>query len=182
MMTRMDAWLLLTRYVKNKNTRKHCLACEAAMEDLAPRFGADPERWRLVGLLHDLDVEMTSDNPDKHALLAAEMLGQEGFDDEFIHAIEGHCGQVERTTTLDHAMYAVDPTTGLIVASALMHPTRTLNGVDTRFVLKRFKDKRFAAGASRDQIHACRKLDLELEPFVESVLTSMQRISDDLGL
>ena len=79
-LSRMEAWLLLTRYVKNKNLRKHCLACEATLEDLAPRFDADPARWGLAGLLHDLDVELTQDNPERHALVTAEMLATEGFD------------------------------------------------------------------------------------------------------
>jgi len=182
MIGRVDAWLLLTKFVKNKNLRRHCLACEAAMEDLAPGFDGDPQRWGLAGLLHDLDVEMTSDNPERHALVAAEMLEPEGFDAEFIRAVKGHCGQAERQAPMDHALYAVDPLTGLIVASALLHPTRRLSGVDSQFVLKRFKDKRFAAGADREQIAACAKIGFELEPFIDSVLGSMQRISDDLGL
>ena len=182
MISRIDAWLLLTRFVKNKNLRKHCLACEAAMEDLAPRFDGDPQRWGLAGLLHDLDVELTADNTERHALAASEMLEQEGFDASFIRAVQGHCGRAEREAAMDHALYAADPLTGLIVAAALLHPTRTLAGVDTDFVLKRFKDKRFAAGASREQILACDKIGMELQPFTDSVLGSMQRIADDLGL
>jgi len=179
---RLDAWLLLTKYVKNKNLRKHCLACEAALEDLAPEFGEEPETWGLAGLLHDLDVELTKQNPEKHAIVAVEILGQEGFDKDFTNAILAHCNKAERKSNLDRALYAVDPTTGLIVASALMHPEKSLKAVDLIFLKKRFKEKRFAAGADRRQISSCIDLGFGLDEFLSRTLASMQRISGDLEL
>jgi predicted hydrolase (HD superfamily) len=105
-----------------------------------------------------------------------------GVSDDITHAVESHAGHTPRDSKMDKALYAVDPLTGLIVAATLMHPSKSLNEVTTEFVMNRFKEKRFAAGADRDQIRTCTELGLELEEFVDIGLRAMQAISDDLGL
>ena len=181
-MTRDEAYALLKEKVKTANLVKHCLAVEACMRAVAAELGTDEELWSLTGLLHDLDYEETKDNFERHGLLTCEYLEDRGFPDGFYDAIKAHAYKKEPTGDFEVALYAVDPLTGLIVAAALMHPDKKLGSLDADFVMRRFGEKRFAAGANRDQIKACEKLNIELPRFVEICVGAMQGISDDLGL
>jgi len=181
-MTRDEAVAAVSANCGNKNLIKHMLATEAVMVGLSKRLGEDTRTWALAGLLHDLDYEQTADDPDRHGLVSADMLQELGISEEIIHAVKAHNEHVTRDSAMDRALYASDPITGLIVASALMHPDRKLAGLDVKFVLHRFREKRFAAGASREQIAACSELGLTLEEFIDVALKSMQGISDELGL
>jgi putative nucleotidyltransferase with HDIG domain len=182
MLTRDEAIRLIEEHVKNKNLRKHMFATEAVMEALAEKLGEDREIWAMAGLLHDLDYDQTVKDPKRHGARTVEMLEEHGLPDEILKAIMAHCEQRPCTSKMDRAIYAADPITGLIVAATLMHPSRKLEHVDADFILKRFKEKRFAAGADRDQIQSCEELGLSLKEFVEIALGAMQRISGDLGL
>lgn len=166
----------------NRNLIKHMLATEAVMKGLAEKLGEDVEEWGKAGLVHDLDYDMTADDTERHGLLSAEMLEECGFPEEIIHAVKAHNDHAPRESAMDRALYASDPVTGLIVAAALMHPTKKLAEVDVPFVMRRFDEKRFAAGANRDNIKTCSDLGLTLEEFLGVALESMQGISDDLGL
>ncbi|MDZ7373263.1 MAG: HD domain-containing protein [candidate division KSB1 bacterium] len=182
-MTRQEAYELAKSRFTNPNLFKHVLAVEAVMRGLAERLGEDPQRWGLAGLLHDLDYEETKDTPDRHTLLTEQILRERGFaDEEVLHAIKAHNNRVPRQTRMDKAIYATDPVTGLIVAATLMHPTKKLANIDVPFILRRFKEKRFAAGANRDQIRSCEELGLTLEEFLDIALNAMRGISDELGL
>jgi len=181
-MNREDALKLVEENVSNKNLRKHMLATEAVMRALARRFDQDEDLWGLTGLLHDLDYDQTFDNPQRHGLMSAEMLEDKDICEEAIYAIKSHPGHFPRKSLLDKALYAVDPITGLIVAAALMHPTKKLKNVDSDFVERRFREKRFAAGANRDQIKTCEEFGISLHDFIELALTAMQEIDKDLGL
>ncbi len=181
-MKREEALDFLKKNLKHKNLIKHSLAVEACMRALAQHMGEDPERWGLAGLLHDIDYEKTMDRPDQHGLMAMELLKGKIEDQEILHAIRAHAYKEEPKTKMAWALYSSDPLTGLIVAAALMHPTRTLEGVDLRFLKKRFKEKRFAAGADREQIKKCENLGLDLDGFMEICLNAMKKISDQLGL
>lgn len=181
-MTREEAFKLVKSKVKNKNLVKHMLATEACMQALANHFDEDEELWRLTGLLHDLDYDQTAKDADKHGMIAADMLAEMGVNDQMVYAVRAHAGHVETKSKMDKALYAVDPLTGLIVAATLMHPTKKLKNVDIEFVLKRFKEKRFAAGADRDTIKTCDSLGLSLGEFISISLKAMQEVSDDLGL
>ncbi len=186
MITREDALILLKKYIKNKNLIKHMLACEAAMYKLAEYLKENnPEEWALAGLLHDLDYDKTIKNFSQHGRLTAKILRErEDIPANIIQAIESHPGHndLPRQNKMDYALYALDPLTGLIVAATLMHPEKKLEYVDTKFIMRRFKEKRFAAGADRDQIRTCIDLKIELEEFIDLVLGAMQGISDVLGL
>ena len=183
MMDRDTALNLLNSNVKNKNLRKHCLACEAVLAALANRFGEDAQAWRLAGLLHDLDYDQTADSPDVHGLPAAKMLEEQGLDSGIVHAVLAHADKAPRESRLDKALWCIDPLTGLIVAAALIRPEKKLAAIDAQFVLNRMKEKSFARGANRDQIKACEtELDLPLEDLVATGVAAMQTISDDLGL
>lgn len=177
-----EALNLIKSKVKNVNLIKHMLATEAVMRALAKDLGEDEDLWGMAGLLHDVDYDQTTDDHSKHGLLGAEWLDELGVDRRIIQAVRSHPGHIPPQSKLDWALYAVDPLTGLIVASALMHPTRSLKGMDEGFVLKRFKEKRFAAGANREQIKHCKRIGLSLDQFVGIALGAMKEIADEIGL
>ena len=181
-MTREEALAVVKENCGNKNLIKHMLATEAVMVGLAGKLGEDARSWALAGLLHDLDYEETVLDPDRHGLVSAEKLAELGISEEIIHAVKAHNEHVTRDSTMDRALYASDPVTGLIVAAALMHPDRKLAGLDVDFIMRRFKERRFAAGASREQMASCSELGLSLEEFIGVALASMQGISPELGL
>jgi putative nucleotidyltransferase with HDIG domain len=181
-MTRDEALELVHQHVKNKNLRKHMIATEACMQALAARLGHNQDEWALAGLLHDLDYDQTVNDFPKHGFVTEEILQGRGLSPEIVSAIKAHTGHTPVVSTMDLALYAVDPLTGLIVAAALMHPTKKIGNVDVQFVMNRFKEKRFAAGADRDQIRKCEGLGLPLEEFVGICLAAMQDVSEELGL
>jgi putative nucleotidyltransferase with HDIG domain len=181
-MDREEALQLVRSHVKNKNLIKHMLATEAVMRRLARHFDEDERIWGLAGLLHDLDYDQTADDFPRHGLVTAEILEGTDVPGEIIDAIKAHPGHQEARTRMDKALYAVDPLTGLIVAATLMHPSKKLKEVDVPFVLNRFKEKRFAAGANREQIRSCENMGLDLETFVGLALEGMQSVDQELGL
>jgi len=181
-MTRAHALDLLQQHLKNRNLVKHCLAVEACMRDLAVHFGQDEESWGLAGLLHDLDYEYTLETPAMHTEKTAEMLAEHSLADEVIHAIKAHNLRVEPSSKMDISLLAIDPASGFIIACALMHPDKKLAGLDLPFLKKRFKEKSFAKGASREQMEASAKLGLSLDEFLQLCLRAMQKISGELGL
>lgn len=180
-MTRDEAWQLVQEKVKNKNLQKHMLATEAVMRKLAVRFHEDEEQWGLAGLLHDLDYDKTVNDFKNHGLLTAEWLKDTDVPQPVIQAIQSHPGHFPRESLMDKALYATDPVTGLIVAAVLMHPAKKLNAMDATFIERRFHEKRFAAGANRDQIQSCSELGLYLNTFIQESLEAMQDIHDVLG-
>ena len=181
-MTRDEALELVRSKVKNKNLVKHMIATEACMRGLARHFNEDEDFWGITGLVHDLDYDQTAKDFSKHGFLSAQMLEDIGVDERIVYAVKAHTGHVEARSMMDKALFAVDPLTGLIVAAVLMHPTRKIENVDTQFVLNRFKEKRFAAGANRDAIGTCESLGLSLEKFISISLKAMQSVADELGL
>lgn len=181
-MNRDEAFELVKQNVKSENLIKHMFATEACMRRLAREFGEDEEKWALAGLLHDIDYELIGDDFSKHGLIGADILEKKEVDKEVIDAVKSHPGNTERFTIIAKALYAVDPLTGLIVAAALMHPEKSISAVDTNFVLNRFKEKRFAKGANREQIKSCEELGLELEKFITLCLEAMKEINSKLGL
>lgn len=182
MMSREEALDLVQVHVKNKNLQKHMLATEAVMRGLAAFFHEDVEVWGLAGLLHDLDYDQTVNNFSRHGFLTDEILADKDLPETVLHAIKSHPGHVERESLMDKALYAADPVTGLIVAGALMHPSKKLKFVNLEFIERRYKEKRFAAGASRDQIQSCETMGLSLHDFIELSLKAMQSIDKELGL
>ncbi len=181
-MDRGHAMELLKERIKTRNLIKHMLAAEACMRKAAEELGGDPEVWGLAGLLHDIDYEETSDRPQEHGLVSAEILAELGAESDIIGAVKAHAGKKERETSMEKALYAVDPLTGLIVAAALMHPEKRLEAVDTEFLMNRFREKRFAAGADRDQISSCSELGIDTQEFAGLCLEAMKEISGELGL
>lgn len=181
-MDRSQALTLLKEHLKADNLIAHSLAVEACMRAFAARFGEDGDLWGLAGLLHDLDYAYTVDQPGLHARKTAEMLAAYKLDERIIQAILGHNDQAERRTPMDHALYAIDPTTGFITAVALMHPSKSIEAAELGRMKKRFKELKFAAGADRSQMAACSRLGLELDDFLITCQKAMQGIHDQIGL
>ena len=164
---------------------KHCLASEAVLAALAARLGEDREKWAMAGLLHDLDVELTEADLDVHGLQTVRILSETGLDGEIVEAIRLHNEQAcreKRTTRFHHALAAGETVTGLITATALVYPDRRLASVKAKSVLKRMKEKAFAASVNREIIRECEAAGISLQEFVEIALVAMQAISEDLGL
>ncbi len=183
--TREEALELVHKHLKNPNMVNHCLASEAVLGALATRLGEDEQKWRLAGLLHDLDAESHEDL-DVHTQETARILEEKGVDPEIIEAIRLHNPQAHpgerRSTPLHHALAAGETITGLIVAAALVNPARKLAAVKAKSVKKRFKEKAFARGANREIISECELLGLTVPDFCELGLTAMQEIAGDIGL
>lgn len=181
-MTRTEALELVQSKVENRNLIKHMLATEACLRALARKLGGDEETWALAGLLHDVDYEETKDDFSRHGVVGAELLAAEALAPSIVNAVRRHATGEGLETDLDRALFAADPVTGLIVAAALMHPMKKLAGVDTDFIMRRWKEKRFAAGANRDQIATCSTLGLATDDFVGLCLGAMQGVAAELGL
>ena len=183
-MTREEALDSIKTNVENENLIKHMLATEAIMRALARRFDEDEEKWGLTGLLHDIDVELTEGDMSAHSKLGADLARELGASEAMAHAILCHneAHGIPLETKLDSALFCADPLTGLITAGALVRPDKKLSGLETKSVMKRFKEKGFAAGANREQIARCSEVELELGEFIELGLEAMKGIAEDLGL
>ena len=183
-MTREDALEAIRENVENENLIKHMIATEAIMKALAKRFGEDEDDWGLVGLLHDIDVELTEGDMNSHGMLGADLVREMGVKFEISQAILAHNEAlgVPRETLMDKALFCADPLTGLITAATLVRPDKKLASVEARSVRKRFKEKSFAAGASREGIACCSEIGLELDEFIELGLKAMQEVAEELGL
>jgi len=183
-MTREEALNSIKANVENKNLIKHMLAAEAIMRVLAKRLGEDEEEWGLTGLLHDIDMELTEGNMNTHSKLGADLARELGVNEAVVHAILCHneAHGVPRETNLDKALFCVDPLTGLITTAALVRPDKKLAGLEAKSVIKKFKQKGFAAGVNRQQITQCSEIGIEFDQFIELGLGAMKTIADDLGL
>lgn len=197
-MNREDAFGLVNKFVKNKNLIKHSLAVEAIMKDLAAdlkkknstksqdsginRF--DEEKWALAGLVHDIDYEDTADDPLRHSLVAERMLLEYGFDEDIAYAVKVHNDThgFPFKNDMDIALFASDPVSGLIVASALINSDKKIKSIDADFVMNRYREKSFAKGANRKQMLACEKLGYSLEEFIRIALEAMKKIEAQIGL
>lgn len=184
-MNREKALELLNQYIKNERMMAHSLASEAVMKALARRFGRDEDAWGTAGLLHDIDIEITNADLKVHGLEAEKILRAEGMDEEIIDAIVMH-NEIphgkKRTTELQHALAAAETITGLIVATTLVYPDKKLAGVKPKSVVKRMKEKAFAASVSRENIMECENIGIPLNEFAELAIDAMKEIAPQLGL
>ena len=184
-MTRDQAWELVQSKVKGDFLRKHLLASEAIMRALARHFNEDEELWGLAGLTHDIDWELTENEPEKHSLVGAEWLKKAGFTPEVAEAVRvhNHTHGFEPRTLLEKTLWCAEELTGLIVACAFVQPDKKLASVKVSSVKKKFKDKAFAKGVNREIIAKCEvMIGLTLDELIEIELKAMQGIAADLGL
>ncbi|MFZ2970305.1 MAG: lysine--tRNA ligase, partial [Minisyncoccia bacterium] len=182
---------ILEKYVKDKNTKLHSIESKAIMEEAAEYLKEDKEKWGIIGLLHDIDWDLTKNNTIEHCIKSSEILKNEGASDFLINTIESHgYGCVKnpkfdgksRFTAIEHLLAASETLTGLIISSAIMQPDKKLESVKLSSLKKKFKSKSFAANCSRDIIKECELAGIKLDDFLEIGLKSLQRISGELGL
>lgn len=184
-MTREDAIKLIDEYISSINIKRHCIATEAVMRSLARKFGEDENKWGIAGLLHDLDVEITRGDLTIHGLKTLEILKSYNIDDEICRAILMHneiASGKKRSEKFHYLLASAETLTGLIVATALVCPSKKLADVSVKSVKNRMKEKSFARKVNREIIMECEKAGLLLDEFIEIALGAMKDISSTLGL
>lgn len=183
--TREKAYSLLSKYNRNEGLIRHALAVEAVMNHFAQIFGEpDPQKWAIIGLIHDLDYEMF---PEQHCIKVREILTSEGWPEEYIHAVESHgwgiCSAVKPVARMEKVLYTIDELTGLIAATALVRPSKSILDMEVKSVKKKWKDKAFAAGVNREIIEAgAKELEMELDQVITETLKGMQKVAETIGL
>lgn len=182
--TREDGWNLVCDYVESESLRRHCLAVETAMRAYAEKFGEDPERWGLVGLIHDFDYEIHP-SLDQHPQDGVPILRERGFSEDVIDDALSHADHLEmpRDTPIRQTIFAVDELTGFISAVALVRPSKAVADVAPSSVRKKMKDKAFARAVDRDaMLHGAERLGVPFEEHVAFVIEAMSRNAANLGL
>ncbi|MFL5479136.1 MAG: HD domain-containing protein [Gemmatimonadaceae bacterium] len=186
---REETLALMHEYTASDSLRKHMLAVEGAMRAYARKFGEDEERWGTAGLIHDFDYERFPNNAhsatEEHPAEGVRLLRARGYPEDILQAILGHAHYTNtpRESRMAKTLFAVDELTGLITATALVRPTKSVHEVDARSVRKKMKDKAFARGVNRDDvINGAQELGVDLDEHIAFVIGSMQARSADLGL
>ncbi len=181
---REEAFSLLRRYNKSEALIKHALAVEAVMRYCARKRGDDEEKWGVIGLVHDLDYEQF---PEQHCQKTEEILNGESWPAEYVRAIVSHgwgiCTDIEPQSELERVLYAVDELTGLVTATALVRPSKSVLDMTAKSVRKKWKDRSFAAGVNRDVIEkGAGMLGVELGELIGDVIMGMRDVADQIGL
>jgi len=184
MPTREQALELLKKYNKSDALLKHALSVEAVMRHFAELNNEDPEKWGIIGLIHDIDYEMY---PEEHCAKARELLQEAGYPEDYIHAVQSHgyqlCCDVEPTERMELVLYTIDELTGLITATALMRPSRSILDLETKSVKKKWKQRSFAAGVNRDVIEGgAAKLGMDMNDVLSETIKGMQKAAEEIGL
>ena len=186
---RDEALAIVHEYTASDSLRKHMLSVEAAMRAYAAKFGEDPERWGLAGLVHDFDYERFPNEShsatEEHPAEGVRILRGKGFPEDVLQAILGHANYsgVQRESKMAKTLFAVDELTGLITATALVRPSKSVMEVEAKSVRKKMKDKAFARGVSRDDvINGAADLGVDLDEHVAFVISAMQGVAPSLGL
>ncbi len=189
--TKEKADQLVEEYIKDTVTKLHLLESEAIMRAVAKHLGENEEEWGIIGLLHDIDWDLTKENQAEHCVKAVEILKNAGASEYLIKTVQSHgyanemipeLQSKKRETNLEHCLVAAETLTGIIVASALVQPDKKLSSVKLKSLKKKFKDKSFAAKCDRELVRECEKAEIPLETFLEIGLQALQRISDKLGI
>jgi putative nucleotidyltransferase with HDIG domain len=182
--TREEAWQLLKEYVPSEALRRHALTVEAVMRHLARKGGQDEEAWGIIGLVHDLDYDQF---PEEHCVKVVEILKAHDWPEDYIRAVVSHgwglCSDVEPLSDLEKTLFAIDELTGLVTAAALVRPSRSILDMTPKSVMKKWKDKSFAAGANRSVIEkGAAMLGVELSTLVQDTIEGMKPVAVEIGL
>lgn len=181
-LNRDEVWKLLTEYTQSDLLRKHCLAVEAAMKWYARKFDEDENLWGNIGLVHDFAYEKF---PDQHPQKDGDILKELGWPDDLVRTVWSHGDalNIPRVTQLEKTLYAVDELTGLVIAVALVRPSKKIADVDVTAVKKKWKDKAFARGVNRDQVaKGAQELGIPLDEHIGNVIEALKPAADTLGL
>lgn len=181
---REAAWQLLNEYVKSATLLRHAITVEAVMRHFATLFNEDVEEWGIIGLLHDIDFEMY---PEEHCHKTRAILEPMNWPDSYIRAIESHgymlVNDVEPIENVEKVLYTIDELTGLISATTLLRPSKSIFDLNVKSVKKKWKQKSFAAGVSREVIEdGAKRLNMDLDVVIEQTIKGMQGIADEIGL
>ena len=181
---RQQAFELLKKYNQNESLIRHALTVEAVMVHFAELLGEDTEKWGIVGLIHDLDYEMY---PEEHCKKSREILKVQNWPEDYIHAVESHgwkiCTDVEPREKMEQVLYTIDELTGLIAATALMRPSKSILDLEVKSVKKKWKQKSFAAGVNRDIIEeGAQMLGMDLDKVIAETIKGMQKVAEEIGL
>jgi putative nucleotidyltransferase with HDIG domain len=186
---RADTLALMHEFTASESLRKHMLAVEGAMRAYARKFGEDEECWGTTGLVHDFDYERFPNNAhsatEEHPAEGVRILRGKGYPEDILEAILGHAQycNTPRQSQMAKTLFAVDELTGLITATALVRPSKSVHEVDAKSVRKKMKDKAFARGVNRDDvINGAAELGVDLDEHITFVIESMKERSADLGL
>ncbi len=182
--TREEALALLKEYNKTDSLLKHAYAVEGVMRYMARKHGEEEQKWAIVGLIHDLDYERF---PQEHCKKTREILQERGWPEEYIQAAVSHgwglCVDEEPVTLMAKTLYAMEELTGLITAAALVRPSRSVSDMEAKSVMKKWKDKSFAAGVNRPVIEkGAEMLGVELRDLVEDAIMGMREVREQIGL
>lgn len=183
--TREQAYDLLTKYNKTDSLIMHALSVEAVMLHFADILGEpEKEKWGIIGLLHDVDYEMY---PEQHCLKAREILTDHNLPEEYIHAVQSHgwglCCDIEPTHRMEKVLFTIDELTGLIAATALLRPSKSILDLEVKSVKKKWKQKSFAAGVNREVIEqGAKMLGMELDYIMGETIKGMQNVAESIGL
>lgn len=182
--SREEALELFKKYNKSDSLLRHALSVEATMKHFAEILGEDVEKWEVIGLVHDLDYEMY---PDEHCVKVREILKEEGWPEDYIRAIAshgwGHCSEIEPVERMEKVLYAIDELTGLITATALLRPSKSVLDLEPKSVKKKWKDKAFAAGVDRSVIEkGIDMLGMEKDYVIKETIAAMRKVAEEIGL
>jgi putative nucleotidyltransferase with HDIG domain len=182
--TRDEAYQLLCKYNDSPALITHGLAVEGVMRHFARLLGEDEEKWGAVGLMHDIDYQRF---PDQHCIKAREILQEAGVDEEYIHAIQSHgyglCCDVKPEHVMEKVLYTIDELTGLINASAIMRPSKSVLDLELKSVKKKYKDRKFAAGVNREVIEqGAAMLNMDLDYVITETIMGMREVAEAIGL
>lgn len=182
--TRVEALALLKEYNTSESLLKHAYSVEGAMRYMARKHGEDEEKWAIVGLIHDLDYERF---PQEHCRKTREILQERGWPEEYIQAAVSHgwgiCVDDEPITLMAKTLYAMEELTGLITAAALVRPSRSVSDLEAKSVIKKWKDKSFAAGVNRSVIEkGAEMLGVELPDLIHDTIMGMREVREQIGL
>ena len=190
--TRKQAQELLDKYISDPITKLHLRESEVLMQALAKKFNEDEESWGIIGLLHDIDWDLTKNNNiSEHCIKCQEILKTAGASDFLIETIISHgygaeaipqLVEKQRSTKIQYCLAAAETLTGLIIASALVQPDKKLSSVTLQSLQKKFRDKSFAAKCNREIILECEKAGIPIDEFLQIGLSSLQDIAKELGL
>ena len=179
-----EALTLLQEFNRSDNLLKHAYAVAGVMRYFAWKYSEDEAKWEIIGLVHDLDYESY---PQQHCLKSEEILKQRGWPDEYIRAVISHgwgiCNDVEPKTNLEKTLFTIDELTGLITAVAIIRPSKSLSDLEAKSVIKKWKDKAFAAGANRTIIEkGAAMMGVELKDLIADTIIGMRTVADKIGL
>ena len=187
--TREEALAIMHEFTQSDSLRKHMLAVEASMRAYAGRFGEDADRWGITGLIHDFDYERWPNQEHSpttgHPAEGVRILRERGWPEDILEAILGHAqySGVPRATPMAKTLFAVDELTGLVTATALVRPSRSVHEVDAKSVRKKMKDKAFARGVNReDVVNGAQELGVDLDEHIQFVIDAMRREAAAIGL